>query len=146
MKNPNTTKELKNALADTYALYIKTQNYHWNVTGPNFPALHLLFESQYEDLAEAVDLIAERIRALGSKTPTSFTVFNDAKTISDGDENADWTTMVKNLADDQLAINKTLNKAMSAAKAEDDEATINLLADRLTLHDKNHWMLKASLE
>lgn len=145
MKNPNTVKELKSALADTYALYVKTQNYHWNVTGPNFQALHLLFETQYEDLAEAVDLIAERVRALGSKIPTSFTIFNNAKTIDDGNENADANTMIKNLANDQLTINKTLNKAMSAAKAEEDEATINMLADRLMVHDKNHWMLKASL-
>lgn len=136
---------LKSVLADSYALSLKTQNYHWNVTGPNFESLHLLFEAQYNDLAEAIDLIAERIRALGEKIPVSLSIFNKMTTIPDGDETADAPTMVGQLAQDQLSIIKTLKAALASAQNRSDEVTINLLVDRLTVHEKNHWMLSASL-
>lgn len=136
---------LKSVLSDSYALSLKTQNYHWNVTGPNFESLHLLFEGQYNDLSEAIDLIAERIRALGEKIPASLSIFDKMSTLSDGDENADSATMVGSLAQDQLLMIKTLKAALACAQNRSDEVTINLLVDRLTVHEKNHWMLSASL-
>ncbi len=136
---------LKNALADSYALALKTQNFHWNITGPNFESLHLLFDEQYHDLSEAIDLIAERIRALGAKTPASFSIFNKTTTISDGDENANSVAMLTALSQDQLIIIKTLKTALVCAQKLSDEVTINVIVDRLAVHEKNHWMLHASL-
>lgn len=145
MNNETLVNDLKKTLADTYALYLKTQNYHWNVTGPNFESLHLLLEAQYKELAEAIDLIAERIRALGAKTPASFSIFNQAKTIPDGDESGTSPQMVKALADDQVLIINTLKQTLSSAQAIKDEVSINILVDRIQAHEKNHWMLESSL-
>lgn len=136
---------LKSVLADSYALYLKTQNYHWNVTGPNFQSLHLLFEGQYTDLAAAIDAIAERIRALGQKAPGSMKAYDNSRTIADGDENAPAGQMVKELAEDQGIITKTLTTALKAAQEAGDEVTIGLLVERLTVHEKNGWMLRSSL-
>lgn len=145
MTNTTVTEALKVLLADTYALYLKTQNYHWNVTGPNFKPLHLLFEEQYSDLAVAVDDIAERIRALGEKAPGTWKAYEALTTIKDGNENADADTMVKELADDQGNIGNTLKKVLEAAQAVGDEVTIGLVADRLTVHEKAAWMLRSSI-
>ena len=135
---------LKDVLIDSYALYLKTQNYHWNVTGPSFQSLHMLFETQYTDLAAAIDEIAERIRALGAKAPGSFAAYKKTR-IKDGDENATADAMVQGLYDDQNTIVSTLKKALEVAQAEDDEVTIGLVVDRMTVHEKNAWMLKSSL-
>lgn len=140
-----TTDNLKQVLADSYALYIKTQNFHWNVTGPNFQSLHLLFEGQYNDLFAAVDEIAERIRTLGDKAPGSFKAYSAITNIEDGDENASAEEMVKQLAEDQNKIVKSLNTALDSAQKDDDEATIGLLVDRITVHEKNGWMLRSSV-
>lgn len=99
-------KKLEVALADTYALYLKTQNYHWHVTGPQFKSLHELFEMQYKELAEAVDQIAERIRIMGHKAPATFTEFNQLKTIKDGDSGLSANEMVSELAKDNMMIVK----------------------------------------
>lgn len=136
---------LKKVLADSYTLYLKTQNYHWNVTGSNFQSLHTLFEVQYNDLFLAVDLIAERIRALGYKAPGSFKAYTSITKIEDGNEDASAEEMVKGLADDQGLIIKTLNEALKEAQAQDDEGTIGLLVDRITIHEKNIWMLRSSI-
>lgn len=145
MKDTPTIKSLMQLLADSYALYLKTQNYHWNVTGPNFHSLHSLFEEQYTDLAAAIDTIAERIRSLGAKTPGTLSIFAKLTSIQDGNHNANAQEMVKQLADDQALILKTLKKALEAAQADNDEATIDLIIGRIDIHDKAAWMLSSSL-
>ena len=134
---------LKEVLATSYALYIKTQNYHWNVTGPRFYSLHKFFEEQYTDLAAAVDEIAERIRFLGAKAPGSFSAYSAISLIKDasGDENAE--EMVANLTNDQQAIIDALQNAIK--HAGDDEATIDLLLGRVRTHEQTMWMLKSSI-
>ena len=137
--------DLKQVLADTYALYLKTQNYHWNVTGPNFIALHDMFESQYDDLAETIDTVAERIRALGPKAPGGFKVYSQLAKVADGDENADAATMVRHLADDHTQLAKTCQGALENAAAVGDEATFDLFVGRISEHEKTAWMLNSSL-
>lgn len=145
MTNNPVAESLKQVLADSYALSIKTQNYHWNVEGPQFQTLHALFETHYTDLAAAIDEIAELIRGLGEKAPGSFGAYEAITTIEPGDENADATTMVKQLAADQDAITASLNEALSAAQTAGDEVVIGALVDRLTVHRKNKWMLLSSI-
>lgn len=145
MSNTKTVDSLKKVLADSYALYLKTQNYHWNVTGPNFKTLHLLFEEQYTDLAAAIDTIAERIRALGAKAPGTWKAYEAITSIADGDENADADTMVNTLVADQALLVKSLKSALSSAQAEGDEVSIGLLVDRMSIHEKNAWMLRSSV-
>lgn len=141
-----TVNALKEVLADSYTLYLKTQNYHWNVTGPHFKSFHLLFEEQYTDLAAAIDEIAERIRALGVKAPGSFAQYSKVTSIKEGDENASANQMVKELAEDQAIILKSLYKALNAAQEAEDEATTALMGDRITIHEKAAWMLRSSVE
>lgn len=136
---------LKNTLADTYTLYLKTQNYHWNVTGESFASLHAMFETQYNDLFLAVDLIAERIRALGEKAPGTFSAYKKMTTISEGNENASATEMVKDLAQDQHKIIATLNIVLKEAHKTGDEVTASIITDRIEIHQKNAWMLNASI-
>lgn len=145
MSQSTLTEALKCVLADTYALYLKTQNYHWNVMGPSFRSLHKLFESQYDEYFEAIDDIAERIRTLGELAPGSFEVFNQLKTISDANASAPASDMVKHLADDQDIIITSINKALSLASESGDEVTVGLLTDRISVHEKNRWMLSSSL-
>lgn len=137
-------KKLEVILADTYALYLKTQNYHWHVKGPQFKSLHELFEMQYRELAEAVDQLAERILIMGHKAPATFTALNQLKTIKDGDSNHDSNQMVVELAADHLTLVKDLNNGMTIAQENHDEGTVSLLTDRIAFHEKAHWMLNAS--
>jgi len=138
--------KLKVVLADSYTLYLKTQNFHWNVTGPSFQSLHNLFEEQYNDLFEANDEIAERIRTLGEAAPGSFEQFLGLKTIDEAPATPPAANaMVQELAQDQDRIVATLTAALKEAQANDDEATIGLLVDRITTHEKNGWMLKSSI-
>ena len=132
-------------LADTYLLYLKTQNFHWNVEGLNFLTYHELFERQYKDLAEAADNIAERIRALGSKAPGSFAEFSKLSHISEGDSSMDAKAMIKSLLEDQKKITKALKSALHQAQSEGDEPTADLMIQRLAIHEKNAWMLRATL-
>lgn len=145
MSKDHLVQALGVVLADSYTLYLKTQNYHWHVKGPNFKSLHLLFEEQYQALALAVDAIAERILMLGHNAPASYKVFASLTTIEEGDSSLDAASMVKALADDQDKIIKTLNAALKAAQAIDDEGSVALLGDRLAEHEKNRWMLRSSL-
>ncbi|WP_133127032.1 Dps family protein [Legionella nagasakiensis] len=131
-------------LADTYALYLKTQNYHWHVKGPQFKSLHELFEAQYRELAEAVDQVAERILIKGHKAPASFKEFETLKTIKDGDSKSSSNDMVTELAKDHGTLVKDLNVAMAMAQKMNDEGTANLLANRIEAHEKARWMLEAS--
>jgi len=137
-------KKLEVVLADTYALYLKTQNYHWHVRGPQFKSLHELFEMQYKELAEAVDQIAERILMMGHKAPATFDQFNQLKTIKDGNSGLSANEMVAELANDNNILVKDLNSAIKIAQANNDEGSINLLSDRIGAHEKAHWMLAAS--
>ena len=133
-------------MADTYALYLKTQNYHWHVKGPHFKTLHELFEAQYRELAEAVDAVAERMLMMGHKAPATFKEFERLKTIKDGDSGLTSNQMVSELATDNSTLVKDLNKAMLLAQNANDEGTVNLLSERVAVHQKAHWMLSASRE
>lgn len=145
MTNKNVSDSLKKALADSYILQLKTQSYHWNVTGPNFKSLHLMFEEQYNDLFAAVDIIAERIRALGEKAPGTYEKYIQLTSLKEGDENLDANSMVKELADDQDSIVKTLANSLKEAQNVGDEVTAGIVTDRIEIHQKNAWMLKSSL-
>ncbi len=145
MSNQPVVEALTKVLADSQALYLKTQNYHWNVEGPYFKSLHELFEEQYTDLAAAIDEIAELIRGLGEKTPGTWGAYDALRTIKDGDENADAVAMVRDLAEDQGAIGQTLQTALEAAQTAGDEVVIGALVDRMSVHSKNKWMLQSSL-
>lgn len=138
-------EKLNVSLADTYALYLKTQNFHWNVEGPNFHSLHELFEQQYQDLAEAADKIAERIRALGHKAPATFAKFSRITHIEEGDGAASAETMLSMLYEDQQIMVKALKDTLHQAQQDGDEATADLMIQRITTHEKNAWMLKASM-
>lgn len=145
MSNKPVIDGLKNTLADSYTLFLKTQNYHWNVTGPNFRGLHLLFEEQYNDLFAAIDEIAERIRALDEHAPGSFKAFAKLSKIKEAaDETPTSAAMVKELAKDQDTLIATLTKTIEAAQKAGDEATADLLIGRVAVHEKNRWMLKSS--
>lgn len=136
---------LSRLLADTYTLYLKTHNFHWNVTGPQFNSLHLMFEGQYTELAMAVDLIAERIRALGEPAPGSYSAFAALATIKEADGTPSATDMVRILADDQLAVVRTARGVFPLADAAHDEPTADLLTQRMQVHEKTAWMLRANL-
>jgi len=140
-----TVESLKLALVGSYALYLKTQNYHWNVTGPSFKSLHDLFNAQYTDLSLAIDDIAERIRTLDSKVEANFNYFEKTSKIKGGNENADSSTMVKELAADNETLAKILNDTFKIASEEKDDATADLIIGRIEVHQKNVWMLKSSL-
>lgn len=138
-------QHLSIVLADTYTLYLKTQNYHWHVKGKEFYSLHLLFEKQYEDLAEAIDTIAERIRALGHQAPATFKEFLELTHLKEGRQNISSTEMLKELAEDQLTIAKSLKEAIKIGDATGDDATVDMLIERADHHDKNRWMLESSI-
>jgi len=137
---------LSRLLADSYTLYLKTHNYHWNVTGPQFAALHTMFEQQYTELALAVDEIAERIRSLGVKAPGSYAEFAKLTGIGEaaGGENA--AEMVRQLVIGQETVVRTARDAYPAAEDANDEVTADLLTQRMQSHEKNAWMLRSMLE
>lgn len=136
---------LSRLLADTYTLYLKTHYYHWNVTGPMFETLHLMFERQYTELALAVDLIAERIRALGLPAPGTYTEFARLTSIKDDTEAPDARTMLRNVLAAHEAVIRTARAAFPAADKAADEPTADLLTQRLQLHEKTAWMLRSLL-
>ena len=131
-------------LADTYALYLKTQNYHWHVKGSQFKSLHELFEMQYKELADAIDLLAERLIILGHKAPATFKAFEQLKTIKDGDSSLTAKQMVIELAGDHTRLILDLNNAMQIVQKNNDEGTVAILADRIGSHEKSRWMLSSS--
>jgi starvation-inducible DNA-binding protein len=133
-------------LADTYTLYLKTQNFHWNVTGPQFYALHNLFEKQYRELAEATDLIAERIRALGFPTPASFHQFEDLSSIPEEASLPTAEQMIQKLCDGHEAAARSARSTFSAADHADDQGTADLLTDRMRSHEKAAWFLRSLLQ
>lgn len=131
-------------MADTYTLYLKTQNYHWHVKGPYFKSMHELFEVQYKELAEAIDLIAERIRALGHQAPATYKEFEQLRHIKDGDATKTGNEMIIELAHDNEILVNDLKKALASAQKEGDEGTVTLLGDRLAAHEKAIWMLNST--
>ena len=136
---------LSRLLADSYTLYLKTHNYHWNVTGPQFNTLHLMFEGQYTELATAVDEIAERIRALGIKAPGSYREFAELTSVEEGAGDESAEEMIRQLAIGQETIVRTARAVFPAADAAHDEPTADLLTQRMQLHEKNAWMLRSML-
>jgi starvation-inducible DNA-binding protein len=136
---------LSTLLADTYTLYLKTHNYHWNVTGPMFQTLHLMFETHYNELALAVDLIAERIRALGHVAPASYRAFSKLSTIREEDGVPAATAMIRNLVKGHEAVAKTARQVFETADAANDQPTADLLTQRLQIHEKTAWMLRSLL-
>lgn len=136
---------LHKLLATTYTLYLKTQNYHWNVTGPHFQTLHLLFQSQYEELAIAVDEIAERIRSLGYFPSGSFEAFKELTLISEETRSPEATEMLQKLLADHESLIQFLRKNFPIIEEEGDSATADFINKRLASHEKNSWMLRATL-
>ena len=137
---------LSRLLADTYTLYLKTHNFHWNVTGPMFQTLHLMFETQYTELALAVDLIAERIRSLGMHAPGSYSEFSKLSVIKEAEGRPTAQEMIKLLIQSQEAVVRTARSIFPAAEKVGDEATADLLTQRMQLHEKTAWMLRSLLE
>ena len=136
---------LGHLLADTYTLYLKKHNYHWNVVGPMFNTLHLMFEQQYTELALAVDLIAERIRALGAPAPGSYREFAELSTIGEDTDHPDATEMIRRLVADQEAVVRTARSIFPVVDAAHDEPTADLLTQRMQVHEKTAWMLRSML-
>lgn len=136
---------LSKLLADSYSLYIKTHNYHWNVTGPQFNALHTMFEEQYTELATAIDEIAERIRALGHLAPGSYKEFSALTSIKDGDNTLSAEEMVKDLVEGQETVARTCRSLFPIVEEASDEPTADLLTVRMQTHEKTAWMLRAMI-
>lgn len=132
-------------LADTYTLYLKTHNYHWNVTGPLFNTLHLMFETQYNELWLAVDLLAERIRALGVFAPGSYAQFADLTVIPEADGVPGAERMIADLVAGHEVVARTARKVFTAVEKAGDESTADLLTQRLQEHEKTAWMLRSML-
>ena len=137
---------LSRLLADSYTLYLKTHNYHWNVTGPQFNTLHQMFEGQYTELAAAVDEIAERIRALGVRAPGSYSAYSELTRIEEGSGEESADEMIRQLAVGQETIVRTARDAFPAADKASDEPTADLLTQRMQIHEKNAWMLRSMLD
>ena len=137
---------LSRLLADSYTTYLKTHNFHWNVTGPMFQTLHTLFETQYIELATAVDKIAERIRALGVNAPGSYAAFAELSSVEEETGYPNATEMLKQLVAAQETVARTAREVMPLADAAADEPTADLLTQRMQIHEKNAWMLRSLLE
>ncbi len=136
---------LAKLLADSYTLYLKTHNYHWNVAGPMFNTLHLMFETQYNELALAVDQIAERIRALGEPAPGSYSAYSRLSSIEEDIDQPDAMEMVKRLVEGQETVVRTARSVFPVAEKANDEPTADLLTQRLQVHEKTAWMLRSLL-
>ncbi len=141
----NMSKELGVVLADTYTLYLQTHNFHWNVTGPQFRELHLMFEEQYTELAIAVDDLAERIRTLGLAAPGTYAEFAQLSNISETSGVPSATEMVGVLTVSNETVVRTCRKALQLAQEGGDESTAALLGDRMRVHEKTAWMLRSTL-
>ncbi|NUP05605.1 MAG: DNA starvation/stationary phase protection protein [Polyangiaceae bacterium] len=137
---------LSKVLADTYTLYLKTHNFHWNVTGPMFQTLHLMFETQYNELALAVDGVAERIRALGYPAPGTYKQFVALSSIPEDDGVPKADVMIKRLVEGHETVARTARTAFSVAEEANDQPTCDLLTQRLQIHEKTAWMLRSLLE
>jgi starvation-inducible DNA-binding protein len=137
---------LSRLLADSYTLYLKTHNFHWNVTGPMFNTLHLMFETQYTELAAAVDEIAERIRALGYPAPGSYAAYSKLSSIKEAEGVPGAEEMIAQLVQGQEAVVRTAREVFPTVDKAHDEPTADLLTQRMQVHEKNAWMLRSLLE
>ncbi len=137
---------LSKMLADSYVLYLKTHNFHWNVTGPMFQTLHLMFMGQYTEQWNALDPIAERIRSLGYPAPGSYKKFVELASIKEEEGTPSAVEMIKQLIAGQEAVARTARAAFKIADAADDQPTADLLTQRMEIHEKNAWMLRSLLE
>lgn len=137
---------LSRLISDTYVLYLKTHNFHWNVTGPMFRTLHLLFEEQYTELATAVDAIAERIRALGFPAPGTYTTYARLSSIKEEPGVPKAAEMIKQLVEGQEAVVRTAREMFPLLERVSDEPTADLLTQRMQVHEKAAWMLRTLLE
>ena len=137
-------KGLSHLLAETYTLYLKTHKYHWNVTGPMFQTLHTMFETQYTELALAVDEIAERIRSLGEIAPGSYKAFANLSSIAELEEIPKANDMVRILTLGHEQLVKTCRTALNLAQSAEDESSASLVSDRMREHEKTAWMLRAT--
>jgi starvation-inducible DNA-binding protein len=137
---------LSRLLADTYTLYLMTHNYHWNVTGPMFNTLHLMFMDQYTEMWGAVDAIAERIRALGYPAPGSYSAFASLSNITEESELPDALAMVANLVKGHETVVRTARQVFEIADEVNDQSTADVVTQRLQIHEKTAWMLRSLLE
>ncbi len=137
---------LSKVLADSYTLYLKTHNFHWNVTGPMFNTLHTLFEQEYTELATAVDEIAERIRSLGFPAPGTYAEFIKLSSISETEGVPKAEDMIRLLVEGNEAVIRTARETIKKAEQAGDESTVDLLTQRMSIHEKNAWMLRSHLE
>ena len=144
--NQAVVDSLSTLLATSYTLYLKTHNYHWNVTGPMFTTLHTLFETQYTELATAVDEIAERIRAVGAFAPGSYSAFSELTEVEEETGRPEAKEMIRTLVKDQQAVADSARRVIAAAEAVKDQATADLATRRLDVHEKHAWMLRSHLE
>lgn len=136
---------LSRLLADSYTLYLQTHNFHWNVTGPQFRELHLMFEEHYTELATAVDEIAERIRTLGVAAPGTYKAFAELSSISEVEGVPSAEEMVSLLTSGHEQVVKTCRSAIGAAQEAGDESSVALISDRMRIHEKTAWMLRATI-
>lgn len=136
---------LSKLLADSYLLYLKTQNYHWNVTGKMFQPLHTLFEEHYREMAESIDEIAERIRALGEYAPGSFSSFSKFSSIKEESSIPTAEEMIQNLVQGNEAVVSTAREMISTTEDAEDDVTADLLVERMQVHEKNAWMLRSMI-
>jgi starvation-inducible DNA-binding protein len=137
---------LSRVLADTYTLYLKTHNFHWNVTGPMFQTLHLMFETQYNELALAIDLVAERIRALGFAAPGTYTQFAQLSAIKEDNGVPKSQDMIRRLVEGHETGARTAREIFKVAEDASDQPTCDLLTQRMQVHEKTAWMLRSLLE
>jgi starvation-inducible DNA-binding protein len=135
---------LARLLADTYTLYLKTQGYHWNVNGPMFRNLHLMFEEEYMDLRDAADAIAERILSLGNPAPASYAEFGRLASVTDEEGVPEAMDMVRRLVEGHETIIRTARGVVAAAEEAGDVATADLVTSRIEIHEKTAWMLRAT--
>lgn len=138
--------QLSKVLADTYTLYLKTHNFHWNVTGPQFQTLHLMFEQHYNELALAVDAVAERIRALGHPAPGTYKQFAQLSSIREDDGIPAAMDMVKKLVEGHETVARTARAAFAVADEANDQPSCDLMTQRMQIHEKTAWMLRSLLE
>ena len=136
---------LTKLLADSYALYLKTQNFHWNVKGPSFHSLHIMFEEHYTELATAIDEIAERILALGFPAPGSFSAFSKLTSIPEENDYPKAEAMVRQLIEGHETVIKTAKSLLPKAEQGKDDASVDLAVQRMQSHEKTAWMLRSSL-
>ena len=139
-------ESLSKMLADSYILYLKTHNFHWNVTGPMFNTLHVMFMQQYTELWNALDLIAERIRSLGHPAPGSYKRYVELSSIAEEEGVPSAHDMIRQLVAGQEAVTRTARAAFKVADGADDQPTADLLTQRMEVHEKNAWMLRSLLE